>query len=229
MGQLFLPKFLDLSLVSLLSHSPLLSVHLFQTLVFCEFLCHLDLELVFHPLLFGKSLGLKSDLVVLCFLQLHLLSKLLVFFFLFLNASLLFLLLHLQFVSKSFYVLGFLSTLSLLLSKSVKDGISLGFHLGLHSLEFVASLLLLILELFDHLVFILFELSLSFEQSILFVDRKNHVLLGLLLLELSYAHHLVVLLNHLVDDLVDLTSFFQVLLLGLVTETLTILHLVLNL
>lgn len=80
----------------------------------------------------------------------------------------------------------------------------------------------------NHLVFVLFELTLAFQKGALLVLRQDHVLFGLLLLHFGDTHHLVVLVNHLVDDRVNLLPLLLVLHLGLLGEVFAVLHLLLN-
>ena len=62
--ELFLPQALDFSLMFLLAHATLLSIHLLQSVVLCELLHQLALEFFFHALLFFGTLSLKSELVL---------------------------------------------------------------------------------------------------------------------------------------------------------------------
>lgn len=80
----------------------------------------------------------------------------------------------------------------------------------------------------NHLVFVLFELTLAFQKGALLVLRQDHVLFGLLLLHFGDTHHLVVLVNHLVDDRVNLLPLLLVLHLGLLGEVFAVLHLLLH-
>ena len=80
----------------------------------------------------------------------------------------------------------------------------------------------------NHLVLVLFELTLAFKKGALLVLRQDHVLFGLLLLHFGDAHHLVVLVNHLVDDSVNLLPLLLVLHLGLLGEVFAVLHLLLH-
>jgi|LauGreDrversion4_2_1035121.scaffolds.fasta_scaffold224841_2 hypothetical protein len=64
-GELFLPQALYLSFVFLFAHPSLLSVHLFEALIFGKLLRQFSLKLILHASLFSLSLLLKSLLVSL--------------------------------------------------------------------------------------------------------------------------------------------------------------------
>lgn len=212
----------------LLSHSSFLGVHLLKTFVLSKLLGHLDLELVLHGSLFGHALGLQFHLVVLGGLEFLLLADSLVSFGTGLCFCLLFLLSHVEVVSHVLDHVSLLSSSSLLIGKLVEDGITLGFGLILHGLKLTSSLLLLALVPSDEFLFVLLELSLSLEEGVFLVDGQDHVLLRLLLLHLSNPHHLVVLLNHLVNDRIDLVSLLHEFVLSLLSEHLLLLKLMLN-
>jgi hypothetical protein len=215
--------------VLLLSHSSLLCVHLFKSLVLSELLSHLNLELVLHSSLFVESLGLQSHLVLLGSLKLVLLSHSLFNFGTFSGSCALFLLLHLQVVTHVLDIFCFSSSCSFLVCKLSENSITLSLSLCLHGCKLIASSLLLTVVPSDEFFLVLLELLLTLEEGLLLIDGEHHVLLALLLLHFSDTHHLVILLNHLVDYLVHLFSLTLVLLHCLFTELLTLSHLLHNL
>jgi hypothetical protein len=210
------------------AHASLLGIHLFEPLVLGELLSHLDLELLLHATLFGLSLCLELQLIILGGLQLLELSEAFRLSLTLGTSCAFFHLLNLKLVTQVLDVLGLGTSFSFLEGKFLEDGLTLSFSLILQSLQLSGTTLLLMCVPPNKLILILFELILALEERPLLVLREDHVLLGLLLLHLGDAQHLVVLVNHLVNDGVDLTALSEVLLLGLVSALLALLHLVLD-
>lgn len=212
----------------LLSHSSSLCVHLLESFVLRKLLGHLAFELVLHSLFFCESFGLEFHLVIFGSLQFLFLSVSFFPFCLFCSPGSLLLLLHLKIVTHVLDILVFSSACSFLGSQLLEYRISLRFSRLLHGLQLVRPLLLLALELFNKLIFILFKLPLSFEQCVFLINRQNHVLFALLLLHFVDSHHFMVFLNHFIDYGVDLVTLFNVLKLSLLSEHFLLLHLVLD-
>ena len=69
-GKFLLPELLDITFMLQLPHASLLGIHLLKTLILGEFLSHFDLEVLFHSPLFGQTLSLKFELIILGGLEL---------------------------------------------------------------------------------------------------------------------------------------------------------------
>jgi hypothetical protein len=69
-GKFLLPELLDITFMLQLSHASLLGIHLLKTLILGELLSHFDLEVFLHSPLFGQTLSLKFELIVLGSLEL---------------------------------------------------------------------------------------------------------------------------------------------------------------
>ena len=226
--QLLLPESLDLALVFQFTHATPLRIHLLQSVILCELLHQLALELFLHAFLLFGSLSLKSELVLAGCLELltdtHTLLSL---------SSLLRLggflsLLHVQFVSQLLLEGLLRSSLLLLSGKLLEDLITDGFSLLLHGLDFILSGLLLLGVPAHHFVLVLVHLSLALEQCSLFVLREDHICLTLLLLLLDDACLLVVLFNHALNNCIDLRFLSKVLLVCLLTGNIGIINLFLD-
>ena len=210
--KLLLPQLLDVALVLQFAHSSFLRVHLLKTLVLGELLGHLDLEILFHAALLRLPLGLELKLIVLGSLQLMQLTKALVLSFTLGLACALFSLLDLQVIAQVFDVLLLGTSLGFLKSELLEDSLTLGLSLILESLKVICTLLLLASITAHQLLFVLIELLLSLDQGLLLIEGENHILLALLLLNLVDSDHFVVLVNHLVNDGVDLLTLLDILL-----------------
>ena len=138
-----LPQLFDVSFVLQLTHTSLLGIHLFEALVFSEFLSHLCFEFFFHTPFFFEPLCFQLQLIILCSLQLCFLTK---FFFCvcsFFCAILLFGLLHLQIIAQVLDVLRFRSSFCFFLSQFSENRFSLSFSCLFKSLKFICTFLLL--------------------------------------------------------------------------------------
>ena len=176
------PQALDLALVFQLTHAASLSIHLLQTVILCEFLHQLALELFFHSFLFLGALHLESELVLSGSLEfLSDLDPLLSFSTLLELGSFLSLL-HVKVVSE--LLLEHLLSHSLLLlgGQLLEDLVADRLGLLLHRLDLVLAGLLLFGVSAHHLVFVLIHLLLPFQKSSLFILRKDHISLRLLFL-----------------------------------------------
>ena len=210
--KLLLPQLLDVALVLQFAHSPFLCVHLLEALVLGELLRHLDLEFLFHATLLRLPLGLELQLIVLGSLQLMQLTKAFRLSFTLGLACALFGLLNLKIVSQVLDVLLLRTSLGFLESELLEDSLTLLLSHILEGLQVIGTLLLLTSIAAHKFFLILVELCLSLDQGLLFVERENHVLFALLLLNLVDSDHFVVFINHLVNDGVDLITLFDVLL-----------------
>ena len=151
-------------------HSSLLGIHLFQPLVFCELLSHLNLELFFHLALFLQAYSLKLELVFFSSLQFFFHSLFASSLFLLVSSESLFHFFYLKIITKILHILLLFATLLLFQGELIEDSLSLCLSLGLHSLQIICSLLLLRCILTHKLFFIFFELFLSLKECLLFVD-----------------------------------------------------------
>ena len=226
--ELLLPELLDVSLVLLFAHSSLLRVHLLQPLVLSELLSHLDLELLFHFAFFLKTHGLELKLIVFGSLQLLLHSLFASSCLSLIGSEALLHFLNLKIVTQVLNILLLVSTLLLFLGKLVEYGLSLHLGLLLHGLEIVGSFLLLGSILANEFLLVLLELLLSLEKSLLLVDGEDHILLALLLLHFVNSYHFVILLNHFIDDSINVLSFLLILRKCFISQQFSIDHLLLN-
>ena len=226
--EFILPKLFDISLVLLLPHSSLLSIHLFQPLVLGELLSHLYLELLLHLSFFFQTHSLELKLIILGSLKFFLHSLLSGCSFSFGCTESLFSFLDLQVVSQVLDILLFFSSLLLFQCQLIENCFSLSFCFHFHCLEIISSLLLLGSVLADQLFLILLKLLLALEQCFLLVDREDHILLALLLFHFVYSNHLVILLDHLVNDGIDILSFFLILEQSILPKHFPIDHLLLD-
>lgn len=160
-----LPETLDLALVFQLTHAPLLGVHLLETFILGKLLHQFVLEFVFKSLLFGSALSLKTGLELLGGLQFFANSVLSGDISTLLSKGSFFFLLNIKFVSEVLLEFFFKTTLFFLSGELLKKGFSLLFSSGFHALDLVLSHLLLGSIATDHLIFVLFELFLSSQQS----------------------------------------------------------------
>jgi len=95
-------------------------------------------------------------------------------------------------------------------------------------MQIVGSFLLLGCILSHKLLFIFFKLSLSIEESLLLVHRKDHILFALFLFHFVNSNHFVILLDHFIDNGIYISSFFLIFLHCLFSQLFTINHLLLN-
>jgi len=201
--EFLLPQLLDVSLVLQLPHSSFLGIHLLQPLVLGELLGHLNLELFFHLTFLFQSYSLKLELIILSSLQFFLHSQLAGSHFLLASSESFFHFLYLEIVSKILHVFLVFTSLPLFQRKLVEYCLSLCLSLHFHLLQIIRSLLLLGGVLSHELFLILFKLLLPLEESLLFIDREDHILFTLLLFHFVNSNHFMILFDHLIDDLVD--------------------------
>ena len=168
-NELLLPQTLDFALVFQLTHAASLSIHLLKSVIFCEFLHQLALELFLHAFLFLSTFSLKSELVFTSCLKLLTNTDALLSLCSFLSLSSFLSLLHVKVISQLLLECFLGSTLLLFSSKFLEDLVTDSFSLLFHCLDFVLSGLLLLSIPSDHLVFILIHLPLTFQESTLFV------------------------------------------------------------
>jgi len=227
-GELLLPKSFDLAFVFKLTHPSLLSVHLLKTLILGELGHEFVLELILHSSLLGNAFFLKVLLIGLGIKEV-LLDSLALLNFLALSLScLLFKFLHVELISQVLDIFVLSATPFLFRLKLLEDPLSCSLSFSLLGFNLSLTTLLLLSIAAEHLVFIGLELHLLALEFSLFVDRLNHVKLGLLLLHADEGDHLLILLDHLGDNLINLTLFLHVLLEGLGTELGLHLHLALQ-
>jgi len=162
--------------VLLLSHSSLLSVHLLKSFVFSKLLGHFQFEVIFHSAFLVKTFSLQFHLIVLGGLQLLLLSKSLLELGSFRISCSFFLFLYLKVVSHVFYIISLSLSSSFLVSKLLKDRVTLCLSSLFHGLKLIRSSLLLSIIPPNKFFLVLLKLSLSLNQCFLFIDRKNHIL-----------------------------------------------------
>ena len=227
-SKLLLPESFDLALVLLLSHPALLRVHLLQPLVISKLLHQFHLELIFHALLLGKTFPLDLLLVSLGIEEVLLDLLALLGLLPLPDPSLLLELLHVELVPQVLYVL-VLSPPALLFALELLEYLfTSGFSLGLLGLDLSLTTFLLLSEASEHLALVLFKLLLLPLQVALLVDRLDHVELRLLLLHADERDHLLILLDHLADNLVYVLLLLKVLLVGFGAQLGLHLHLALQ-
>ena len=152
-----------------LAHASLLRIHLLEALVLGKLLGHLDLELILHANFLGMALSLQPHLVVLGGLELLQLSLALVLSLPLGGTGTLLHFLYLEIVAQVLDVLGLGAALSLLESKFLEDGFTLGLGLSLKGGGLTGTRLLLGSVTANHLVLVLFKLTLTFHKGALFV------------------------------------------------------------
>ena len=227
-GKFLLPQTLDLALMFQLTHAAPLSIHLLQSIILCELLHQLALELLFHAFLFLSTLSLESELVLAGGLELFTDAHAFLSLGSLLGLSGLFALLYIQVVSELLLEGLFGSPLLLLARQFLEDLVADGLGLLLHRLDFILSGLLLLSIPAHHLVLILVHLALALQQSSLLVLRQNHVSLTLLFLLLDNAGLFVVFLDHALNDGIDLLLLSEVLFVGLLARNVGIVDLLLD-
>ena len=163
--ELFLPQTLDFALVFQLTHAASLRIHLLESIVLCEFLHQLALELFLHAFLFLGTFSLESKLVLTSGLKFLTNTDALLSLCSLLSLGSLLRLLHVQVISQLLLEHFLSGTLFLLRGKLPEDLVTDGFSLLFHRLDFVLSGLLLLSVPSDHLVFILVHLPLAFQES----------------------------------------------------------------
>ena len=161
--QLLLPEALDLALMLLFAHAASLSVHLLQSIVLCELLHQLALEILFHAFLFLGSFGLESELVLTSSLKLFTDANSLLSLSTLLCLGSLFRLLHIQVVSELLLEHLFSIALLFLRCQLLEDLITNGLSLLLHGTDIVLSLLLLLGVPAHHFVLVLIQFFLALE------------------------------------------------------------------
>ena len=226
--ELLLPQTLDFALVFQLAHAASLSIHLLKSVILCEFLHQLALELFLHAFLLFSPLGLESELVLAGGLELFTDAHAFLSLGSLLGLSGLFTLLYIQVVSELLLEGLFGSPLLLLASQFLEDLVADGLGLLLHRLDFILSGLLLLSVPAHHLVLILVHLALALQQGSLLVLRQNHVSLTLLFLLLDNAGLFVVFLDHALNDGIDLLLLSEVLFVGLLARNVGIVDLLLD-
>lgn len=227
-SQLLLPESLDLPLVFQLTHATSLGVHLLESVILCELLHKLALEFFLHAQLFSSPLGLKSELVLTGRLELFTDTHALLSLCPLLSLSGLFAFLDIEVVSKLLLEHFLSSSLLFLGSELLEDLVTKGLSLLLHSLDLVLTGLLLLSVPSDHLILVSVHLSLALEKCPFLVYRKDHISLTLLFLLLDDAGLLIVLLDHSLNDSVNLLLLSQVLFVGLVASIISIIDLLLD-
>ena len=226
--ELLLPQLFDISLVLKLSHSSLLGIHLFQPFVFCELLSHLNLELFLHLAFLFQTYSLKLELIFFGSLQFFLHSLFTSSLFCFGSSKSLLHFFYLEIITKILNILLLFATLLLFQRKLIEYCLSLCLSLGLHGLQIISSLLLLRCILTHKLFFVFFELFLSLKKCLLFVDRKDHILLALFLFHLINSYHFVIFFNHLIDNGIDICSFLLIFQECILSKLFSMDHLILN-
>jgi len=226
--QLLLPQAFDLAFVFKLPHAALLGIHLLKSLVLGEFLHQLGLEVLFDTFLLSLAFSLKSHLEILSLLELHADAITLLYLSSLPSDGSFFTLLIVKFVAEVILEFPLSTALHFFCLKSFEDLVTCLFSSVLSSLNLVQTLLLLGSVLSHHLIFVLFHLLSATLQSSFFIDRQDHVSLGLLHLQLGDVGHLAVLIDHLLDHVVNLLFLFKVLLVSLFFESLALLNLGLN-
>ena len=211
--QLCLPQALDFTSVLKLTHSPLLLVHLFQALVFSEFLQQLLFKVFFKALFLGCPLSLKPHLEFFGLLKLTFGVVSLVLFGLSTCASGQLRLFIVELIAQILLELLLGSSSHLLSLKSLKNSVTSFFSRIFSRLNLIQALLLLLGILTHHLIFKGFHFLLTPQQSPFLIDREDHIGLSLLLLEVLNASHLSILVDHPLNDVVDLLFFSEVFLL----------------
>ena len=226
--ELLLPQTLDFALVFQLAHATSLCIHLLKSVILCEFLHELALELFLHAFLFLSTFSLESELVFTSGLKFLTNADALLRLCSFLSLCSFLRLLHVQVIPQLLLEHFLSSTLLLFSCKLLEDLVTNSFSLLFHRLDFVLSGLLLLCVPSDHLVFILIHLPLAFQECTLLVLRKNHVGLRLLFLLLNDTGLLVIFFNHALHDSINLLLLTKVLLMGLLTSEIRIINLLLN-
>jgi hypothetical protein len=227
-GKSVLPETFDFTLVFKLAHASLLGIHLLETFVFGEFGHQFVLEFVFESLLFSSAFSLKTGLELLGSLQFFTNSVLSSDISTLLSKGSFFFLLNVQFVSEVLLELFFKTTLFFLSSQLQEKGFSLLFGSSFHALNLVLSHLLLGSVASDHLILVLFEFSLSSQQSTFLLLGELHVSLSLFLFLANDSAHFLVFINHLSNDIVDLLLLLNVLGVSFSTDFFLLSNLVLN-
>lgn len=109
-----------------------------------------------------------------------------------------------------------------------EEGFSLFFSSGFHALDLVLSHLLLGSVATDHLIFVLFKLLLSSQQSTFLLLRELHVSLSLLLLLSNDSSHFLVFINHLLNHSVHLLFLLHIFSIGFSTHFFLLTDLILD-
>ena len=167
--ELLLPQTLDFALVFQLTHAASLCIHLLKSVILCEFLHQLALELFLHAFLFLGSFSLESKLIFTSGLKLLTNTDALLSLCSFLSLSSFLSLLHVKVIPQLLLECFLGSTLLLFSSKFLEDLVTDSFSLLFHCLDFVLSGLLLLSVPSDHLVFILIHLPLAFQEGTLLI------------------------------------------------------------
>jgi hypothetical protein len=110
----------------------------------------------------------------------------------------------------------------------LEDLLASGLSLSFLGLNLSLTALLLLSVAAEHLILIHFHFFLLTNELTLLVHRLDHVEFRLLLLHLNQGDHLLILLNHLLDDLINLILFLKVLLVGFLSKLSFCLHLALQ-
>lgn len=182
-----------------------------ETLVLGEFSHELLLEFVLEAFLLGGALGLKSELEILCCLQLFAHLALSLGFGGLLGQRRLFLLLHIKLIAQPFLELLLSSAGLLFHGQLLQEGFARGFGLCLHALNLVLSILLFGGVTADHLILVLLKLVLARDERSLLIMGEDHISLRLLLFLLNNAAEFLVLLDHFLDHSVHLFFLSDVL------------------
>ena len=155
-SQFLLPQPLDLSLVLLLLHASLLSIHLLESLILSELLHEFDLELALHA--FFLSLPFLLELLLILLGCHQLLPEVFPFLnlCLFLNSGRLLILLEVEFIAEVLHILLLKASACFLISQLLEYLFPRSLCLCLPSLDLALSDLLLSSILLEHLIFVFF-------------------------------------------------------------------------
>lgn len=115
-----------------------------------------------------------------------------------------------EFVAEVLLELLLSASLKLLGLESFENAIADGLGFVLCRLNLIQPLLLLLGVLANHLIFISLHLLLALDQSAFLVHGEDHVSLSLLHFKILDAGHLSVLVDHALDDRVDLVPLLGV-------------------
>ena len=213
-AQLLLPQALHLALVLQLTHPALLLVHLLQALVLSKLLKQLLLKVLLKSRFFSSSLSLKPHLELLSLLE-FLSGPLSLFkLSLLLGPGCQLTLLVVELVAEVLLELLLSATLKLLSLQALENAIPDSLSFVLCRLNLIQPLLLLLGVLTNHLIFVGLHFLLALDQSALLVHREDHVCLSLLHFQILDSSHLTVLVDHALNDRVDLVPLLGVLVLS---------------
>jgi len=118
-----------------------------------------------------------------------------------------------EFVAEVLLELLLAAPLQLLSLEASENAVANRLSFVLCRLNLIQPLLLLLGVLANHLIFVGLHFLLALDQSALLVHRKNHIRLCLLHFQILNPSHLAVLVDHALNDRVDLVPLLGVLVL----------------